>query len=95
MPERKLKVRIESLCHALMDGSIRKLMNQCNTFLRKFQKNEWSRRQEKICACLRKEVNRVVRKTEAEYWKDELCNNVKGSSDFWKIVKQMTKKERR
>ena len=38
MPERKVKVRIESLCHALMDGSIRKLMNQCNTFLRKFQK---------------------------------------------------------
>ena len=48
-----------------------------------------------MCMSLRKEVNRVVRKTEAEYWKDELCNNVKGSSDFWKIVKQMTKKERR
>lgn len=38
MPERIVKVRIESLCYALMDGSIRKLMNQCNTFLRKFQK---------------------------------------------------------
>ena len=43
---------------------------------------------------LRNEVNRVMRKAEAEYWKDELCKNGKGSSDFWKIVKQMTKKER-
>ena len=38
------------------------------------------------------EVNRVMRKVEAEYWKDKLRKNVKGSSDFWKIVKQMTKK---
>ena len=44
---------------------------------------------------LTNEVNRVMRKAEAEYWIDELCNNVKGSSGFWKIVKQMTKKKKR
>ena len=47
-----------------------------------------------MCMSLRNEVNRVMRRAQAEYWKDELCNNVKGSSDFWEIVKQMTKKER-
>ena len=41
---------------------------------------------------LRNEVNRAMRKAEAEYWWDGLGNKVKGSSDFWKLVKQITKK---
>lgn len=43
---------------------------------------------------LRNELTRAMRKAEAEYWWDGLGNKVKGSRDFWKHVKQMTKKKR-
>ena len=69
-------------------------MNQCNTFYASFKKRVVKKTGKDIYMSLRNEVNRVMRNAEAEYWKDELCNNVKGSSDFWKIVEQMTKKER-
>lgn len=42
---------------------------------------------------LRNELTRAMRKAEAEYWWDGLGNKVKGSSDFCKLVKQMTKKK--
>lgn len=71
-----------------VNGCIRKLMNQCNTFYASFKKRVVKKTGKDIYMSLRNEVNRVMRNAEAEYWKDELCNNVKRSSDFLKIVKQ-------
>ena len=59
-------------------------------FYASFKKRVVKKTGKDICMSLRNEVNRVMRKVEA----DELCSKVKGSSNFWKIVKQMTKKER-
>ena len=64
LPQRKVKVRRKSL--PWVNGSIRKLVNQRYKFLCKFQKtgDEEDRKRYKS---LRNEVNRAMRKAEAEY----------------------------
>ena len=67
LPQREVRVRRKSL--PWVNGAIRKLKNQRYKLLRKFQKRD-DQEDRKRYMTLRNEVNRLMRKAEAEYWKD-------------------------
>ena len=91
LSERKAKIRTNSL--PWMNGDIRKIMNQRYKQLRKAQKtgdpDDWKRYKD-----LRNKVSVALKRAEAAYWKKSLCEAKRGSSSFWKIVRQMTKRDK-
>eukprot|EP00112_Aurelia_sp_Birch-Aquarium-sp1_P007890 Seg1860.6 transcript_id=Seg1860.6/GoldUCD/mRNA.D3Y31 product="hypothetical protein" protein_id=Seg1860.6/GoldUCD/D3Y31 len=90
--ERKAKIRPDSL--PWIDSKIRKMMNYRYKLLRKCDgtpstSNEW-----KEYRRAKNEVNKLLRKAETRYWRDQF-SEVTCKQDFWKIYNKVTNKGKR
>ena len=90
IPQRRVKIRSDSL--PWMNSHIRKTMNKRYKILKRAKESGskvlWDEYKK-----LRNEVTKLLRDTEANYWRQEF-QNTECSKDFWKLVARITKKKK-
>ena len=90
IPQRRVKTRSDNL--PWMNSHIRKIMNKRYKVLKRAKQTRsaehWAEYKK-----LRNQVTKLLRESEANYWRQEF-KNTKCSKDFWKLVSTITHKKK-